>query len=106
MPDLKWSEREKKLARQVFESALEHELAETIAEFKAKAAQVTTTEEMWSLQGFLRRKQQGIEAKYDYRYSQLAIVFGMLLREHRIEERDLAGLGEEKLACIRRIATL
>lgn len=105
MHDLKWSEREKKLSRQVFESALERELAQTLADFKAKAARLTTVEDMWPLQEYLRRRQREIEAKYDYRYSQLILVFGVLLRERRIEEKDLAGLAEEKMAFIRRIAT-
>ena len=47
-----------------------------------------------------------IDAKYDYRYSQLIIVFGALLRQQRIQEDDLLGLSEEKLASIRRVATL
>ena len=106
MNDLKWSESEKKLARRVFEAALQRELAEIMAEFKAKAERVTSPDDMWALQDYLRDKQRQIEAKYDYRYSQLVIVFGTLLYQKRIQEDDLLGLSEEKLASIRRVATL
>jgi len=59
---------------------------------------------MWSIQQFLATARRDIDFKYDYRYSQLDLVFGRLLREGRIGERDLQGLSEEKLACIRRVA--
>jgi hypothetical protein len=45
-----------------------------------------------------------IDAKYDYRYSQLIVVFGTLLREKWIDDKVLEGLGEEKLQAIRHIA--
>lgn len=45
-----------------------------------------------------------INAKYDYRYSQLILVFGTLLREKWVHDKVLEGLGEEKLQAIRRIA--
>ena len=101
MHHLKWSDREKKLCRQVYDSALERELAETVAEFKRLAAQVATAVDMWPLQEFLHRRQRDIDYKYDYRYSQLPMVFGRLLREGRIKEEALAGLSEDKLAAIR-----
>lgn len=101
-----WSPSEKGIARRVFDTALERELAEAIAEFKAKAAAIASPTDMWALEEFLSRRRREIDAKYDYRYSQLDIVFGKLLRERRIEERDLEGLSEERLSLIRRIASL
>lgn len=106
MHDIKWSESEKKLSRRVFEAALQRELAEVIAEFKAKAERVATIDEMWAVQDFLNDTQRELEAKYDYRYSQLILVFGTLLRQGRIQESDLLGLSDEKLSRIRSIASL
>jgi hypothetical protein len=106
MYDLKWSESEKKLSRRVFEIALRAELAEIMAELKAKALGVTTPEELWAIQDFLAEKRHEIEQKYDYRYSQLIIVFAKLVREGRIAEEQLHGLSEEKLSCIRHIVSL
>ncbi|WP_172150632.1 MULTISPECIES: hypothetical protein [Pseudomonas] len=105
MYDLKWSAAEKKLARRVFEAALTAELAEIMADFKARAAAVTEPHEMWPIQEYLQRKQREIDRKYDYRYSQLHLVFAQLIRQGRVQQAQLAGLSEEKRADIWRIAS-
>lgn len=105
MHDLKWSESEKKVARRVFDAALAAELAQILAEFKASAAAAAQPDDMWAVQEHLYRKRREIDEKYDFRYSQLPRVFGRLLREGRIDEAHLAGLAEEKLSYIRRIAS-
>ena len=104
--DLKWSQSEKKVARRVYDAALENELAEIIAEFKARASAVETPGEMWELEGYLHGKRREIQENYDYRYSQLILTFARFLREKRIREEDLVGLSEEKLSYIRRIVSL
>lgn len=106
MSDLKWSESEKKIARRVFEAALAAELAEVMADFKARAAAAAEPDDLWSIQEHLSQKRREIDAKYDYRYSQLTLVFGRLLREGRIQDAQLMGLAEERLLYIRRIASL
>jgi hypothetical protein len=102
--DEKWSDREKKVARRVFDSAVQRELAETIVDFKARVADLRGPDEMWALEQYLRERRHEIERKYDFRYSQLIWVFGQLLREGRIQEDDLAGLTEGKINDIRRFA--
>lgn len=106
MRDLKWSESEKKIARRVFEAALQRELASILARFKELAANASTPEQMWAVRDYLTMQQREIDSKYDYKYSQLIVVFGRLLRENRIEERELSGIAEDKLDLIMRIATL
>lgn len=106
MHDLKWSELEKKVARRAFEAALTAELAEVMAEFKARAAAAAEPDDLWAIEEHLRHTRREIDEKYDYRYSQLIMVFGRLLREGRIQQSQLAGLAEEKLSYIRRIASL
>ena len=106
MQDETWSHSEKKLAREVFEAALQAELAEVMANFKAGALAVSTPDELWAMRHFLTDAQREIEQKYDYRYSQLILVFGRLMREGRIKEEQLHGLSEEKLTLIRRIVSL
>ncbi|OGB33945.1 MAG: hypothetical protein A3F78_14070 [Burkholderiales bacterium RIFCSPLOWO2_12_FULL_61_40] len=106
MHDLKWSESEKKLSRRVFEAALQAELADITAKFKAKAAAVTTPDEMWAVREFLAKHQREIEQKYDYRYSQLILALARLVREGRIAEEQLHGLSEEKLSYIRHMVSL
>lgn len=103
---LKWSDSEKKVARRAFEAALAAELAQVMAEFKEKASAAAEPDDLWSIPEYLHRTRREIDEKYDYRYSQLIVVFGWLLREGRVQEAQLAGLSEEKLASIRRIASL
>lgn len=106
MPGATWKDSEKKIARRVFEAALQAELAEIMAKLKARAASAKEPDDMWAIQAYLAHAQREIDSKYDYRYSQLELVFGRLLRENRIEEQDLNGLADDKLAKILLIAGL
>jgi hypothetical protein len=106
MRELKWSEAEKKLSRRAFEAALQAELAEVLQDFKARAAAAQTPEDMWPAEHILNQRRRELDAKYDYRYSQLIAVFGRLIREGRLTEAQLQGLSEDKFEFIRRIATL
>src|ERR1700741_4611146 len=101
-----WSEAERRIARRVFETALQRELAEVMVEFKVQAAKTKRPADMWAVQEYLARTRLEIDAKYDFRYSQLELVFGTLLREKRIKEADLQGLAEDKLTRMRRVASL
>jgi len=100
------SEAEKKIARRVFNAALERELAEVMAEFKRRAAGAKDPNDMWSVQEYLAEARQQIDTKYDFRYSQLPIVLGRLLRENRIDAADLTGLSDAKLRCVRAVSVL
>jgi hypothetical protein len=104
--DEKWSEREKKIARGVYDAAVADELADIMADFKSRAAAVANPEDMWALERYLRERRRDIDQKYDFRYSQLIWVFGQLFREGRIREEQLAGLSERKLNAIRLWAEL
>lgn len=95
MHDLKWSTSEKKLARTVFDAALERECASILCEFKIRAAKASAPQDMWNIQEYLTRQRRDIDSKYDYRYSQLILVFGRLLREKWIDERELQALSPE-----------
>ncbi|MCV2422698.1 hypothetical protein [Paucibacter sp. DJ2R-2] len=99
-----WSSSEKKIARRVFDAALHQELTEVLQTFKAMAERASDPEGMWSTEEFLSKSRWAIDSKYDYRYSQLDLVFGRLLREGRISEQDLSGLSESKMSVILRIA--
>jgi hypothetical protein len=106
MRELKWTEAEKKLSRRAFEVALQAELADVLREFKARAAAVQTPQDMWPIEHFLSQRRRELDAKYDYRYSQLILVFGRLVREGRLTEAHLEGLSHDKLEFIRQIASL
>ena len=101
-----WSPAERRIARRVFDSALDRELAQVMAEFKRRAAAATLPQDMWAVEKYLAQAGRDIGAKYDYRYSVLEFVFARLLREGRIEDSELHGLSDDRLERIRRIATL
>ena len=99
-----WSKSEKAIAHKAFDAALERELQEVIQEAKQKAGQIKEPADLWDLEHYLTQRRKEIDRKYDYRYSQLDLVFGRLLREKWIGEEDLRGLGEDKLRAIRSYA--
>ena len=108
MHDLKWSPADKAHSRSLFEQALNAELAETLVALKAKAAAASEPDDMWAIHDYLGARRRDIDRKYDYRYSQLifVFVFGVLLREARIQESQLCGLSQDKQEMIKRFASL
>lgn len=87
MDDVKWSHSQKKLARHLFEAAVQKELAEIITEFKAQAAALSEPDEVWELIARTDQRRRDFDRKYDFRHSQLLRVFGQLLREDRVVHR-------------------
>jgi len=60
--------------------ALKRECAAIMEKLKGLAITAEKPEDMWAINEYLTDQQKVIEGKYDYRYSQLIIVFGRLLR--------------------------
>ena len=101
----KWSATEKKIARRAFDAALAKEFAELNDQLKAMTAKLAIPADTWDMHHYLSGRLRDIERKYDYRYSQLIVVFGRLLRESWIDEKDIEGLAAEKIEAIRYIAS-
>jgi hypothetical protein len=95
-----WSISEKAIARKAFDAALSRELHEVIQEAKRMASQIMQSSDLWDLEYYLTQRRKEIDRKYDYRYSQLTLVFGKLLQEGRLAEEELRGLAEDKLESI------
>lgn len=106
MIDLKWSSAEKKVARRAFDTAVARECATLLADFKRRAAQVENLDDIWAIHRYLTQQRRELDAKYDYRYSQLIVVFARLLREKWLEDKDLEGLRADKLEAIHRVLGL
>ncbi len=102
--DLTWSRSEKAIARKAFDAALKRELHEVIQEAKQMASRIRQSSDLWDLEHYLTQRRREIDRKYDYRYSQLTLVFGKLLRESRLGEEQLRGLRQDKLESIRSYA--
>ena len=99
-----WSRSEKTIARKAFDAALGRELHEVIQETQKMASQIQQPSDLWDLEHYLTQRRKEIDRKYDYRYSQLTLVFGKLLYEERLREEELRGLREDKLDSIRSVA--
>jgi hypothetical protein len=105
MFDIKWSDSEKKVARRAYERALDARLAKLVADFKAKAVVVATAADVWDIEDDLRQQRREINEVFDYRYSQLPLVFARLIRDGLLDEAQLSGLAEEKLKLIRDLSS-
>jgi|SRR5215472_5405883 len=99
-----WSKSEKAIARTAFDAALKRELQEVMQEAKQMANEIKEPADAWDLEHYLSEHRKEINRKYDYRYSQLTHVFGRLLYEGRVSEKELSGLREDKLKPIRSFA--
>jgi hypothetical protein len=106
MSNIKWSKKEKAVARQAFSNAYKKECKELARRVREMSNTVNTPEDIWQLHDFLKEKRREIDVKYDFRYSVLILVFGRLLREGWIEVDDLEGLDEEKITKIKYVAEL
>jgi len=103
MYGLKWSDAEKKVARRAFDTAVARECAALLADFKGRAARVENLDDVWAIHRYLGERRRELDAKYDYRYSVLIVVFARLLGEKWLEEKDLEGLRADKLEAIHRV---
>src|SRR5947207_1217721 len=104
MSAAQWKDTEKKIARRAFDKGLQAEIAELIADFKARAQAAKMPADLWEIERYLGRAGRELDRKYEYSYSRLELLFGQLLREKRISEEDLAGLAPAKLETIRLVA--
>ena len=102
--ELRWSKSERAIARKAFDHALNQELQEVIQQAKQMAARIKEPSQVWDLEQYLTQRRKEIDRKYDYRYWQLSLVFGKLLHEGRLGEKDLRGLREDKVESIRSYA--
>ena len=99
-----WSKAEKKIAKEAFDKAYKHEseaLIKEIREYKLEQP-----EDIWSLSEMLQEREKEINNIYDYRYSQLTTVFGMLIKRGLLSIDELNGLSNDKLEQIKKITNI
>ena len=106
MQDLTWSPSEKIIARRPFDMALKKELEVVMRKVRQMAGEIQRPADLWTLEQYLSECRKEIDDKYDYRYSQLPLIFGRLIREGWLTENDLTGLGTGKMDYIRTIARI
>jgi hypothetical protein len=102
--DLNWSNEEKKVARKAFDNAYQREMKGIKSLFIEKVSQMKTDSELWAIEDFLNERRKVVDKKYDYRYSQLIVVFSRLLSEGYLSEEDISELNEDKKELINKLA--
>src|SRR5260370_2284760 len=86
MREMKWSHAEKIIARKAFDQALDREFEVVIREAKQMAGRIEQPSDLWELEGYLTRSRKDIDRMYDYRYSVLPLVFGILIGKAPLSE--------------------
>ncbi len=104
MNAFKWSKAEKKVAKEAFDKAYQRESKKIINEIKNY--KLEQPEDIWSLSEMLTEREKEIDNIYDYRYSQLIIVFGILIKRGFLSIEELDGLSDDKLEQIKKIMSL
>jgi hypothetical protein len=100
MDDIKWTKKEKSIARKAFDKAFEKECLSITDNIKNMINEVSCPEDLWKIRDYLSKTLRNIEKKYDFRYSILILVLAQLIRDEWIEENDLIGLDEYKISKI------
>jgi len=93
--DYTWSKAEKKIAKQAFELAHDKKCRKIIEQIKQQ--KLSKTEDIWQLGNFIKKQQKEVDRMFDYRYSQLILVFSLLIKDNLLSLEDLAGLTNEKI---------
>jgi len=104
--EMKWSKKEKEIARNAYNKAYQREMEIVGKEITRWAERMKSPQDIWKLHDFLSQKRKEIDHKYDYRYSVLIRVFALLLAEGYLLEGDIEGLNEEKLTAITTMSSL
>jgi len=100
-----WTKAEKQIARRAFDLAYDRECRAIAAEVRKRLNMAQEAKDIWALHDFLSKRRQQIDHDYDFRYSALTMVFGLLMRRKWLSEEDLHGLSDDKLMVIRNIAS-
>ncbi len=90
----------------MFDDAFARECQAIKHEVEARLRQSTNPRDIWLVHDYLSGKRGEVDRKYDYRYSVLIGVFGTLLREGWITDKDLAKLRPDKVEAIKIVASI
>ncbi|SRR5216683_8258083 len=104
--EVTWTAIEKKTARRAFDKAFERHCATISAEARRMLESATAPSDIWRVQEYLSEHRKTVDRIYQYRYSDLLLVFSRLMRDGWLAEADLAGLQQEKIARIKLSASL
>ncbi len=104
--EVTWTATEKKTARRAFDKAFERHCATITAEARRMLENVGAPSDIWRVQEYLSEHRKTVDRIYQYKYSDLLLVFSRLMRDGWLRETDLVGLQQEKIARIKLGASL
>lgn len=90
-----WSKAEKAIAKSAFDRALKRRSQQLID--LVNNTQVSSIEEVWTLLDNLKAEQKAMQTVFDYRYSQLDMIFPRLIHEGVLTLADFEGLSQQRL---------
>ena len=96
-----WTKAEKQIAKKVFNLAKSRAYQNLIDTINSKV--INSQNQVWELRDLLNRKAKEFDDKFDYRYSQLLILFIRYINEGLLSIEELEGLSEDKIYIIRDI---
>lgn len=103
--DFKWSADEKKVARIAFDKAYQREMEEIKNALTEKVKELQNEKDVWALHDYLTERRKLVDRKYDYRYSQLILVFSQLIREGNLSIIELSDLTDDKIELIMKLSS-
>ena len=99
-----WSPSERKAARVVYDRALEKAREEVLDFHRNKA--IAELDDLWEYEREIREWRKELDYIFQYRYSFLDLCFAISLRRGWLQQDDLSGLNEERIARLNQIARI
>ena len=99
-----WSPSERKAARVVYDRALEKAREEVLDFHRNKT--IAELDDLWEYEREIREWRKKLDYIFQYRYSFLDLCFAISLRRGWLQQDDLSGLSEERIARLNQIARI
>jgi len=100
-----WTTAETRIARSAFELAYQRQCMAIREQVKKIIVTAPDPSDIWQVHDYLSEQRKMVGQTFDYKYSVLLEVFSKLLRDG-LTDADLLGLREDKIATIKRLASL
>lgn len=99
-----WSKQEKEIAHRAYKAAYRRECAAVLEKVRKMAERCDDPTSVWKINDYLWKKRKEVDKKYDFRYYVIISVFARLMYDGWLTKDDLAGIDEDKIQEICRVA--
>ncbi|MDJ0647521.1 MAG: hypothetical protein QNJ60_02340 [Xenococcaceae cyanobacterium MO_188.B19] len=104
--EVKWSEKQEKIANQVLQTAYKRETSALIASIRDRASSITELQDLWYLHDLLSTKRHEIDGKYVYNSSTIVFDFARLVKEGWLNLDELKELKPDMVSKISALARM